>query len=562
LRGCGDRSSIKNHSTEKRKKVGKTKNLKKMPHKCSACCEKYASFATAGAEKPLRCGSCRIAGDVDVVRKKCGCGKVPSFGPRGGKVVHCAGCRVEGDVSLKSKMCSTCGEKRPAFAPTGAESALRCGSCRIAGDVDVVSKKCGCGKKPSFGPRGGKKVHCAGCRVEGDVDLINKMCTTCGEKVPSFAPAGAKRALRCGSCRSPGDVDVKNKRCGCSKLPSFGPRGGKVVHCAGCRVEGDVDLVSKMCSTCGEKQPSFAPAGAKRALRCGGCRVEGDVDVVSKKCGCGKQPSFGPVGGKAVHCAGCRVEGDVNLVHQLCTTCDEVQPSFAPPGHRATRCAGCRLGGDVNVISRMCSGCPKRATFGPAGGRAHRCGDCRIEGDVDVLSDVCTTCLAVTASYGTTSEGARRCAGCKLPGDVPKYKALCRSCFKNRPEYGPTPRRKPKTCSTCRTRGQLHRDSDWLWNMLVTREPRKKVKNKFRILWSEETLRDQLWWLKPQERVKIEVKEEPGVTANNASSSSSSTLSSSRSSSSSESSIATPHPQLEVLVKIEPVTESEVGEMQ
>jgi hypothetical protein len=80
---------------------------------------------------------------------------------------------------------------------------------------------------------------------------------------------------------------------------------------------------------------------------------------------------------------------------------------------------------------------------------------------------------------------------------VCKNKALCRTCFKNRSEYGPTPRKKPKTCSSCRTRGLLHRDSDWLWNMLVTRKPRKG-KKKHKILWSEETLRDQLWWLKPQ----------------------------------------------------------------
>jgi hypothetical protein len=164
----------------------------------------------------------------------------------------------------------------------------------------------------------------------------------------------------------------------------------------------------------------------------------------------------------------------------------------------------------------MCSGCPKYAYFGPAGGRAHRCGDCRIEGDVDVLSSICITCLAFTASYGSTAEGPRRCFGCKLPGDVNKNKALCRTCYKNRPEYGPTPRRKPHTCSSCRTRGLLHRDSDWLWNMLVTRKPRKGKKHK--ILWSEETLRDQLWWLfKPQNKVKQEVKAEPSPSLSSAS---------------------------------------------
>jgi hypothetical protein len=211
----------------------------------------------------------------------------------------------------------------------------------------------------------------------------------------------------------------------------------------------------------------------------------------------------------------------------------------------------------------MCSNCPKLANFGPAGGRAHRCGECRVEGDVDVTSAICITCLAFTASYGSTSEGPRRCAGCKLPGDVSKKQRLCRTCFKNRPEYGPTPRKKPKTCSTCRTRGQLHRDSDWLWNMLVTRKPRKGKKPK--IIWSEATLRDQLWWLRPRkvkrEEVKEEVKDEPGDIAEcSASSSSSSSLSSS--SSSSASSAAAPRPRPQVMVKIEPGTTDDVGETQ
>jgi hypothetical protein len=204
----------------------------------------------------------------------------------------------------------------------------------------------------------------------------------------------------------------------------------------------------------------------------------------------------------------------------------------------------------------MCSGCAKRAIFGPAGGRAHRCGDCRIEGDVDVLSDLCTTCLAVSASYGSKSEGPRRCAGCKLPGDVNKNKALCRTCYKNRPEYGPTPRKKPKTCASCRPRGLLHRDSDWLWNMLVTRKPRKGKRHK--ILWSEETLRDQLWWLKPQKKVKQEVK----VGAANCASSSSSSSSSSSTSSSPAFAAAAPLRQPEVMVKIEPGTADVVGERQ
>jgi hypothetical protein len=87
----------------------------------------------------------------------------------------------------------------------------------VAGDVDVKSKTCGCGKVPSFGPRGGKRVHCSGCRVDGDVDLIHKLCTTCDEISASFAPPG-RHPTRCAGCRLRGDVSVHARMCsGCPK---------------------------------------------------------------------------------------------------------------------------------------------------------------------------------------------------------------------------------------------------------------------------------------------------------------------------------------------------------
>jgi hypothetical protein len=132
--------------------------------KCSVCREKYASFARAGAEKPLRCGGCRIAGDVDAIHKRCRCGNRPSFGPVGGKAVHCAGCRVEGDVDLVSKMCSTCDEVHASFAPPG-QRPTRCAGCRLKGDVNVHKRMCsGCPKRTTFGPPGGREHRCGCCR--------------------------------------------------------------------------------------------------------------------------------------------------------------------------------------------------------------------------------------------------------------------------------------------------------------------------------------------------------------------------------------------------------------
>jgi hypothetical protein len=97
--------------------------------------------------------------------------------------------------------------------------------------------------------------------------------------------------------------------------------------------------------------------------------------------------------------------------------------------------------------------------------------------------------------------------------------------------------------------------------MLVTRKPRRKGKKKYKILWSEDTLRDQLWWLfKPQNKVKQEVKVEPGVDSNSGRSSGTSLGSSSSNSSSGlASSGAAPRQQPEVMVKLEPGTADEVG---
>jgi hypothetical protein len=405
---------------------------------CITCGNKPASYAVVGAEKMLRCHDCRLTGDVtNRVRAKCGCGKLPSFGPAGGKAVHCAGCRVGGDVNLKHKMCSTCGEKAPSFAPAGTKTPLRCAGCSVDGDVDIANKKCGCGKSPSFGPRGGRPVHCARCKVDGDINLKIKLCTTCKERAPSFAPAGAERPVRCGGCKQPGDVDVKHPKCPCGIIASFGPSGTKPVRCSGCKIEGvDVFLKASACVSCRQREACWGAGPSGPPLRCNECHKKGDVLRVLTRCTCGKQASFGPPGGKYARCAGCRIEGDVILRGKMCSTCGEKQPAYAPAGTKCPlRCGGCRVAGDLYAKGKRC-GSGKKPSFGSRGGKAvggpaRRCGDCGIEGDVNFVSPTCVVCLENVATYGSKCEGARRCAGCRLPSDEAKNEALCRICSKN-----------------------------------------------------------------------------------------------------------------------------------
>jgi hypothetical protein len=89
--------------------------------------------------------------------------------------------------------------------------------------------------------------------------------------------------------------------------------------------------------------------------------------------------------------------------------------------------------------------------------------------------------------------------------------------------------------------------------MLVTRKPRKRGKKKHKIIWSKKTLRDQLWWLKPQKKVKVEVKDEVDNPMSSLAPNSSNSSSSQPRPPSPPA--AAPHPQLAILVKVEPGTE-------
>jgi hypothetical protein len=187
-----------------------------MPTNCVVCQVTRPCFAPVNDPVGLRCGGCRVKGDVDVVSRKCEtCNeKNPSFAPAGGRAVRCNDCRVEGDVNVVSKKCIVCDDKQSSFAPKSSKRPLRCATCKLDGDRSMTGARCQCARwvRPSFGPKGGKAVRCSTCQAIGDVNVVARMCQKCDVRQAGFSPGGSRPPLRCGGCSVDGDEAIRYNR--------------------------------------------------------------------------------------------------------------------------------------------------------------------------------------------------------------------------------------------------------------------------------------------------------------------------------------------------------------
>jgi hypothetical protein len=251
------------------------------------------------------CKECKTDEMVDVVNKKCPCGKQPSFNvPRETFGVCCAKCKTEGMINVVSKKCP-CG-KQPSFNVSGKNVGVCCVKCKTVEMIDVVHKRCPCGNQPSFNVSGENiGVCCAKCKTNGMVDVVNKRCS-CGRR-PSFNVSGETVGICCVKCKTDEMVDVVNRKCLCGKQPNFNVPGETFgVCCAKCKTEGMINVVSKICP-CG-KQPKFNVPGEKIGVCCSKCKTNEMIDVVDKLC-----PGYQ---------RDCPVRTYVSRGHMYCMSCD------------------------------------------------------------------------------------------------------------------------------------------------------------------------------------------------------------------------------------------------
>jgi hypothetical protein len=113
---------------------------------------------------------------IDVVNKKCSCGKQPNFNvPEETVGICCVKCRTDEMIDVVNKRCS-CG-KQPIFNMSGEKIGIACAKCKTDDMVDVVNKRCPCGNRPSFNVLGETKgVCCVKCKTDDMINVVSKIC--------------------------------------------------------------------------------------------------------------------------------------------------------------------------------------------------------------------------------------------------------------------------------------------------------------------------------------------------------------------------------------------------
>jgi len=133
-------------------------------------------FNVPGEKKGVCCVKCKTGEMVDVVTKKCPCGKQPVFNVPGEKKgVCCVKCKTDDMFDVKNKKCP-CG-KKPSFNVPGQTKGVCCVKCKTDDMIDVTSKRCPCGKQPVYNMLGETNgVCCSKCKTSEMIDVKSKIC--------------------------------------------------------------------------------------------------------------------------------------------------------------------------------------------------------------------------------------------------------------------------------------------------------------------------------------------------------------------------------------------------
>ena len=208
-------------------------------------CNKRALYNLKGL-KTKWCKAHKTVEMIDVLHKKCPCGKRPNFNLPGEPIgICCKECKMPEMVDVNHKKCP-CG-KIPSFNIPGETIGICCKECKMPEMIDVISNKCSCGRQPSFNNPGETIGICCGeCKTLGMIDVVSKKCP-CGKHSVYNIP-GENIGVCCKDCKSNDMINVRSKRCACGKRPSYNLLGESIgVCCKECKTPEMIDVVSKRC---------------------------------------------------------------------------------------------------------------------------------------------------------------------------------------------------------------------------------------------------------------------------------------------------------------------------
>jgi len=164
--------NYENEITPKYCKFCKLNNMVDIMNKNKLCgCPKKvrATFNLIG-EKAKFCSSCKTIGMVNVIDRKCKCGKAqPTFNLVGEKIaICCNSCKTDLMIDIKNidKLCTKCKKYRANFNVEGQTKGIYCKECANDGMCDVTHIKCKgidgiCPLKQRGSPK--YKNYCSAC---------------------------------------------------------------------------------------------------------------------------------------------------------------------------------------------------------------------------------------------------------------------------------------------------------------------------------------------------------------------------------------------------------------
>ena len=240
--------------------------------------------ATYGVRRgcPLRCKEHRD--DMKILSRICECGNArPSYNEPGETTAICCSlCKTNSMINIVSKRCK-CG-KIPIYNEPGETTAICCSSCKTETMINVIDKKCSCGKIPTYNEPGETTaIYCSSCKTNTMIDVKSKKCK-CGNARPSYNEPGETTAICCSLCKTNSMINIVSKRCKCGKIPNYNEPGETTaICCSSCKTNTMIDVKSKKCK-CGKAQPTYNEPGETTAIYCSSCKTNTMVNVKSLRC--------------------------------------------------------------------------------------------------------------------------------------------------------------------------------------------------------------------------------------------------------------------------------------
>ena len=160
--------------------------------------------------KPICCKECKESLMIDLINKNklCGCPKKvrATFNIVGEKAKYCSSCKLNGMVNVIDRKCN-CGKAQPTFNLVGKKQAICCNSCKTPEMVDIknIDKLCTKCKKyrANFNVEGESKgIFCKDCADDGMCDVTHIKCKGQDGICPLKQRGNPKYKNYCSTCYS------------------------------------------------------------------------------------------------------------------------------------------------------------------------------------------------------------------------------------------------------------------------------------------------------------------------------------------------------------------------